>query len=77
VIRVVQEAVTNALRHSGGTRVAVATRSTENGAIANAARDDGPGGIAAAEAGPAAAAAVLLWLGARRWRRRAHGASRS
>jgi hypothetical protein len=29
------------------------------------------------EAGPAAAAAVILWLGARRWRRRAHGASPS
>jgi signal transduction histidine kinase len=51
VIRVVQEAVTNALRHSGGTRVAVATRSTENGAIAIDVRDDGHGGIAAADAG--------------------------
>lgn len=44
VFRIVQEAVTNAVRHAGGTRVAVETRAEPRGGWTLEIRDDGRGG---------------------------------
>ncbi|MDJ0785824.1 MAG: hypothetical protein QNK05_03390 [Myxococcota bacterium] len=50
VIRLVQEAVTNAIRHSKGRIVSVSTRA-EPGGVALAIEDDGEGGLAPREGG--------------------------
>ncbi|WP_086735860.1 sensor histidine kinase [Erythrobacter colymbi] len=51
VFRIMQEAVTNALRHSGGTAITVEIAARSDGAIEVAIADDGKGGAGEADAG--------------------------
>lgn len=51
VFRIMQEAVTNALKHSGGTAIAVEIAARQDGPLAIAIVDDGQGGACSAEAG--------------------------
>ena len=51
VFRIMQEAVTNALKHSGGSEIAVEVTTTGDGAVAIAIADNGHGGATAGDAG--------------------------
>lgn len=51
IFRIMQEAVTNALKHSGGSEIAVEISATADGAVAISIADNGSGGAEAGDAG--------------------------